>query len=138
VGLGGGVLNTTPSGSLELGTIVVVNPGAWASTAAALGVVATASFLGGLQLVLRVRRRRREKIRDDAIIRETERENLARLLEMRIEHLQEELDRQESLPERLARSAVARAGGRDVAAAATVRSLVVIPEASPTTPDASV
>lgn len=96
-GLGSVALGSVLAGAASDGTLAVAGfgtltpPGAIAFAALA-AIAVTSLFFVGLTVVLRERRRRDRVVREDRLATEAEREARGRLLEMRLEQLETEVE----------------------------------------------
>lgn len=87
--------SASSDGVLGMGWVLASDPQAAALTAAAAGVVATAACLVGLYTVVSARARKALIVRVDERAQEAERDARARLLEMRLQQLQHDVEHME-------------------------------------------
>ena len=92
VSLGAGLATASTGGTLELATGLALEPRTAALVAAAAAASATLSFVLGLVVVSKARGRRASASRLDQQAMEAERDARARLLDMRLKQLQEEVE----------------------------------------------
>ena len=90
--LTGVLLGAASDGTLALAGLGTVSPSGAAAFAALAATAATTLFFLGLNRVLSERRRRDRVVREDRLAAEAEREARGRLLEMRLEQLESEVE----------------------------------------------
>lgn len=90
--LAGVLLGASSDGTLALAGFGTVSPPGAVVFAAVAATAITAGFFLGLHMVLQERRRRGQVVREDRLARDAEREARARLLGMRLEQLEGEVE----------------------------------------------
>ena len=95
-GLAGLLVTASSNGAVELGALATIDARVAAVVAAAIAFTATAVFVAGFAGVLRTRGRRAGAVRVDTLARDARDEARARLLELRLETLQREVEQLET------------------------------------------
>jgi hypothetical protein len=127
--LAAALLGASPEGAIGLvGLGTVSAPGA-AAIAAVLALATTSAFFVGLGLVLEDRRRRARVVREDRLALDAAREARARLLGMRLEQLETEVETLESRRQAVLHRSLSTEGTSWHVADETDGELVVVPEA---------
>ncbi len=127
--LAGVLLGASSDGTLELAGFGTVSPSVAVVGAAVAAMAIAAGFFLGLHLVVKARRRKEQVFREDRLAREAEREARARLLGMRLEQLEGEVEILEGRRQAVLHRSLSAVGTSRRDADEPEADLVVVPDA---------
>ena len=126
--LAGVLLGASSDGTLALAGFGTMSPPGAVVFAAMAATAITAGFFLGLHLILQERRRRGQVVREDRLARDAEREARARLLGMRLEQLEGEVESLENRRQAVLHRSISSVGTSWHVADETEPDLVIVPD----------